>query len=67
MGLRKSSTKSSVQPTLTLIFGDLNVESHQPEVYYPKRIQGWPSGLGSELIIRLRQVQLLHPGLLANM
>lgn len=24
--------------------------------------QGWPSGLGSELIIRLRQVQLLHPG-----
>lgn len=25
--------------------------------------QGWPSGLGSELIIRLRQVQLLHPGL----
>ncbi len=24
--------------------------------------QGWPSGLGSELIIRLRRVQLLHPG-----
>lgn len=27
------------------------------------RYQGWPSGLGSELIIRLRRVQLLHPGL----
>ena len=24
--------------------------------------QGWPSGLGSELIIRLRQVRPLHPG-----
>ncbi len=24
--------------------------------------QGWPSGLGNELIIRARQVQLLHPG-----
>lgn len=28
--------------------------------------QGWPSGLGSELIIRLRQVRLLHPGLLGS-
>ena len=27
------------------------------------RDQGWPSGLGSELIIRLRQVRFLHPGL----
>lgn len=26
--------------------------------------QGWPSGLGNELIIRTRQVQLLYPGLL---
>ncbi len=28
--------------------------------------QGWPSGWGSELIIRPRQVQLLHPGLEAR-
>ncbi len=27
------------------------------------KAQGWPSGLGNELIIRARQVQLLHPGL----
>ncbi len=27
------------------------------------RDQGWPIGLGSELIIRVRRVQLLHPGL----
>jgi hypothetical protein len=27
--------------------------------------QGWPIGLGSELIIRLRQVQLLYLGLQA--
>ena len=29
--------------------------------------QGWPSGLGSELIIRLRQVRLLYPGLTATL
>ena len=28
--------------------------------------QGWPSGLGSELIIRLRQVRFLHPGFIVS-
>ena len=39
-----------------------NAEMRDAEVRY----QGWPSGLGSELIIRLRRVQLLHPGFVSS-
>lgn len=40
----------------------LYYDSQRIEIFYPQN-QGWPSGLGNELIIRARQVQLLYPGL----